>query len=399
MITFFPVTARTAVRPPGTRRHRGLPIVRLLGIPISIDWTWLIIGTIVVVSLFAGFSASNPGSSRSVTWAASLFTAVLFFFSLVVHELSHSVVARARGLDVLGIRLFVFGGVSELKKEPSKASDELLMAVVGPVTSSLLALAFWGVRLGFPPDSLASGVATWIATINLVLAAFNLLPGFPLDGGRILRAILWRATGDFQKASRIATRMGAILAYGLILLGVLLMFGRGEWMNGVWIAFIGWFLLSAAGSSMTQVRIQEALSKRSVSQVMRSDCTTIPPSESVRAFVENRLLRTGEKCFVVGSSERMEGLVTLQDVKRLPRDEWDFTSVDRIMVPVDKVLRIAPAASLLAAMETMNDAGVNQLPILDGDRLIGILTRQDLLRAVAVDLESDKDPVHPGEAP
>ena len=162
-------------------------------------------------------------------------------------------------------------------------------------------------------------------------------------------------------------------------------------MNGVWIAFIGWFLLSAANASMTQVRIQEVLGKRSVSQVMRSDCATVPPSESVRAFVENRLLKTGEKCFIVGSGERMEGLVTLQDVKRLPRDEWDFTSVERIMVPVDKVRRIAPSESLLVAMETMNAAGVNQLPILDGDRLIGILTRQDLLRAVAVDLEIDKD--------
>jgi Zn-dependent protease len=256
VIHLFPVTARTAMRPPGGRREKGFPIVRMFGIPISIDWTWLIIGTIVVVSLFTGFASSYPRSSQSLIWAAALFTAVLFFSSLVLHELSHSLVARARGLNVLGIRLFVFGGVSELKREPSKANDELLMAVVGPVTSSVLALVFWGARLGFPPDSLARAVATWLATINLALAAFNLLPGFPLDGGRILRAILWRVTGDFQKASRVATRMGSIIAYGLILAGVFLMFGKGSWMNGVWIAFIGWFLLSAANSSMTQVRIQ-----------------------------------------------------------------------------------------------------------------------------------------------
>lgn len=388
----FPVTARTATRAPRDLRQRGLPIARVFGIPISVDWTWLIIATIVVVSLFAGFAASNPRSSPSAVWAAALLTAAQFFASLVLHELSHSVVARARGLDVLGIRLFVFGGVSELKKEPSKANDELMMAVVGPVTSSVLALAFWGARLAFPPDSLARGIASWLAGINLALAAFNLLPGFPLDGGRILRAILWRATGSFQKASRIATRMGSFVAYGLILIGVLLMFGSGEWVNGVWIAFIGWFLLSAANTSMMQVRIQEVLGRRTVSQIMRSDFATIPPSESVRAFVENRLLRTGEKWFVVGTGERMQGLVTLQDVQRVPREEWEITSVDRIMVPLDKVLRIAPSDSLLAAMETMNAAGVNQLPILDGERLLGVLTRQDLLRAVAVDLEIDKDP-------
>jgi len=389
IVIHFPVAARTTPRPIGGR-PQTFPLVRILGIPISIDWSWLIIGTIVVVSLFAGFEASNPHSSRSSIWAAALLTAALFFTSLVLHELSHSVVARARGMDVLGIRLFVFGGVSELKKEPSKANDELLMAVVGPVASSVLALAFWGIRLAFVPDSLARGVATWIATINLSLAAFNLLPGFPLDGGRILRAILWRATGDFRRASRIATRMGSIVAYGLILLGVMLMFGRGEWMNGVWIAFVGWFLLTAANSSWAQVRIQEVLGQRSVSQVMRSESAIIPPSESVRAFVENRLLRTGEKCFVVGSGERMEGLVTLQDVKLLPREEWDLTSVERIMVPVDQVRKIAPSDSLLVAMETMNAAGVNQLPIVDGDRLLGILTRQDLLRAVAVELEIDQ---------
>jgi CBS domain-containing protein len=217
---------------------------------------------------------------------------------------------------------------------------------------------------------------------------FNLLPGVPLDGGRILRAIVWRVTGNFKEASRVATGMGSLMAYGLILCGVILMFSKGAWMSGVWIAFIGWFLLSAARSSMTQVEIHEILGKRTVSQIMRSECTRIPSSESVRTFVEERLLRTGERCFVVSKGERMAGLVTLQDVKRLPRDEWDFTPVEKIMVPIDKVHSCSPSETLVDALEKMTNTGVSQLPVLGEDKaLLGVLTREELLRAVAVDLE------------
>jgi len=385
----FPAFAKTVARPLGSAmRSRGFPIARILGIPIFMDWSWLIIWVIVVFSLLTSFASSYANASPSLVWAASLLTAVLFFSSLILHELSHSLVARARGLEVHGITLFIFGGVSELKSEPKKANDELLMAVVGPLTSSLLALVFWGVRLAFPPTSLGRGVAGWLATINLALAMFNLLPGFPLDGGRILRAIVWRVTGNFKQASRVATGLGSLLAYGLILLGVVLMFSKGAWMSGVWIAFIGWFLLSSARSSMTQVEIQEILGKRTVSQIMRPECTRIPSSESVRTFVEERLLRTGERCFVVSKGERMAGLVTLQDVKRLPRDEWDVTPVETIMVPIDKVHSCSPSETLVDAMEKMNSTGVSQLPVLGEDKsLLGVLTREELLRAVAVDLD------------
>lgn len=386
---YFPAVAKTTARPLGpAARPKGFPIARIFGIQISADWSWLVIWVIVVFSLFGSFARSYANASPSLVWAAAFLTAALFFSSIILHELSHSLVARARGLEVHGITLFVFGGVSELRTEPKKASDELLMATVGPVTSALLALLFWGLRAAFPSESVGRGVLGWLGSINLALAVFNLLPGFPLDGGRILRAIVWKVTGSFKKASQVATGMGRVLAYGLIVLGVVLMFGRGDWTGGVWIAFIGWFLLSAAQSSMAQVRVRESLGKRIVSQLMRSECTKVPSSETVRSFVEDRLLKTGERCFAVSQGERMVGLVTLQDVKRIPREEWGFTPVQSIMVPIDKVHGCSPADSLADVMEKMNSTGVNQLPVLGEDgALLGILTREDLLRAIAVDLE------------
>ena len=367
---------------------RGIPLGRILGLEVTLDTSWLLIFALISFSLFSNLANDYPGRPVAYYWIGALTASVVFFASILLHEMSHSLVARARGLEVHGITLFFFGGVSRLKSEPKKPSDEFLMAVVGPLTSAVLGVVLIGAKWLLPSGTMGAGLVGWLGFINLALAAFNLLPGFPLDGGRVFRAIAWACTGNLMKATRIASRAGATIAYGMMFWGLLQAFFYNHLMNGLWFGFLGWFLLSAAQQSVTQLELGRVLDRLRVSEVMRSDCVRIPPAESVERFVEERVLRTGERCFLVaGEDDTLLGLVTLHEVKALPRESWPTTAIRDVMVPLGRLRSVGPDRPLSEALELMNDGAVNQLPVVEGTALRGLVTREDLLRRLAIHLE------------
>jgi Zn-dependent protease/CBS domain-containing protein len=390
----------TLHRPPVNRSLQGplildsspgsISLGNILGLRISLDGSWLLIFALISFSLFAGLTSDHPGLPLGSYWGGALVGSLLFFASILLHEISHSLVARSRGMDVHGITLFFFGGVSQLKSEPRRPLDEFLMAIVGPLTSAILGLAFLGIQRVFPVDSLGAGLASWLGWINLALAAFNLLPGFPLDGGRVFRSVAWAVTGNLKKATRIASKAGSVIAFGLIFWGLLQAFIYNQMVQGLWFGFLGWFLLSAAQQSVAQLELRRILGRIRVSEVMRRDAARVSPEENVRRFVEDKLLRTGERCFIVSEpGDTLLGLVTLHELKSIPRNSWSVTTIREVMVPLERLRSTGPDRPLLEALEKMNQSGVHQLPVVEGSVFRGLVTREDVLRRVSVHLELD----------
>jgi Zn-dependent protease/predicted transcriptional regulator len=363
-----------------------------MGIDIAVDVSWLIIFALLSISLLAHFRLGFPQLTSGILWIASIVTTLVFFGSLLLHELSHSVVARKRGVTVRGITLFLFGGVSELRDEPRRPLDEFLIAIVGPVASIVLAVFFFALRALVAKGSLGWDALGWLGTINVFLAGFNLLPGFPLDGGRILRSAAWGLTGDLRGATRLASFLGAVIAFGFVLLGVLLAFGTGRFVDGLWLGLIGWFLFAASRQGVTQVELRDRLSQLRVEQAMKTNCPEVGAEEPVDRFVDEYVLRRGGKCFFVAEGGALQGLVTLDEVRRVPREAWSTTRLADVMIPAGDVTAVAPHDSLLVAFERMNQGALNQLPVVEGGSLRGILTRNDLLRSVALFLELTERP-------
>lgn len=391
---YLTLPARTQVREGGPfKRLRGIRIANLFGIEIAIDPSWLIIIVLVVLSIETQFRQLFQGTvSPSVLWIAAIVEGLLFFGSVVVHELCHSLLARSRGVGVRSITLFLFGGVSELRSEPTRAADEFAIAAVGPLSSFVLAAIFWAISTALPAGSFAGYFFHWLSFVNLLLACFNLLPGFPLDGGRVLRALVWKATGSLRRATRVATMTGSMIAYGLIVLGIYFFLFRGALFNGIWFAFIGWFLLNAAQASMADLRTKEVLSRHRVAQVIQTDCPQVPSSESVATFVDKYLLRTGERCFFVSDDGSLAGLITLRDVGSIPRTHWHETLIRDVMIPFSRIRHISAEDSLLTAMDVMSRNGINQVPVMEAGRFLGIVTRDGVLRAIAIDFELEHSP-------
>jgi Zn-dependent protease/predicted transcriptional regulator len=389
------------LKPPPERREQrrrsaggwpGIPIGRLFGLDIRIDTSWLIIFALVALSMFSSFSQSFPDLSSGAAWAAALGTSLIFFVCLLLHEISHSVVARHKGVEVAGITLFMFGGVSQIRQEPQRPSDEFVIAVVGPVTSAMLGVFFLALRTAFLPDSVTYDASSWLGRINIALAVFNLLPGLPLDGGRMLRAAIWGATRDLRRATRIASFMGSVLAFGLVGWGILEVLWNRRFIDGLWLGLIGWFLLVASRQSVSQVELKENLRRLRVRQAMRSSCPEVSFHLPVAQFVDEYIFRRGGKCFFVTDDDGLRGIVTLDDIRRLDRDEWPNTTVGDIMIPLAEVKSVESSDSLLVAFERMNEHSLNQLPVVDDGRAAGILTRNDIFRLVARFLELTEQP-------
>jgi Zn-dependent protease/CBS domain-containing protein len=352
---------------------------RVFGIQIGLHYSWFIIAFLIFFSLSAQFHASNPQWGDALILALAAVTGILFFISLLLHELSHSVMAKSRGLPVREITLFALGGVSQMEKSATSAKTEFWMAFVGPLTSTCIGLVCLGLRaLAGTSSHPVTVVVSWLGYINLALAAFNMIPGYPLDGGRILRAIIWWKTGDVDRATRMASRVGQAVAVLFIATGILEYFG-GAGIGGLWIAFIGWFLLQAAGESYVEVGLQRALQGILVGDVMTRDCPTVDGSLSVQYFVEEELLRTGRRCFVVLENGRVAGLVTLQEVKQIDRGRWPNMTLHDIMRPVEDLRTVAPETPVTAALEMMSRSDLNQLPVVENGRLAGVLSRAHLL--------------------
>jgi Zn-dependent protease/predicted transcriptional regulator len=309
---------------------------------------------------------------------------LVFFLSVLAHELSHAVVSNRLGLPVRNITLFVFGGVANLTKEPERPADEFKIAIVGPGTSlavGALFAAVWAIMRPFS-DGVA-GISANLSLINVSLAIFNMLPGFPLDGGRVFRSIVWARNRDRLKATRLASRVGEWIAYGVIALGVAeTVFTQN--IAGLWFVFIGLFLRSAATGSYEQLVIETTLSGIVVRDVMRADLNTVPPDMSVEQLVQDGVLRGHARCFAVMTAGDFAGLITLTDVRRIPRDEWATTSVYRAMTPATRLHTVRPSENLMSVLQAMSTHDVNQLPVVEGRNLVGMLDRGDVMRFVQV---------------
>ena len=361
---------------------------KVFGIEIGLHYSWLLIALLIVFSLSSQFHASNPGWGDPVILAVAIATAILFFVSLLLHELAHSLVASRNGLPVKEITLFALGGVSQIEKNPTSAKLEFWMAFVGPLTSAVIGVVCVGVAhaLGEPSSEPGMAMLLWLGYINLTLAGFNLLPGYPLDGGRVLRAIIWWNTGDANRSTQLAAKTGQAVAFAFIAFGILEFFS-GAGFGGLWMAFIGWFLLQAAHESYAQVGLAEALKEVRVEDVMARDCPTVEGWLNVQNFIEEKLLHTAQRCFVVQNKGEVAGLVTPSDVKRVPREKWPFTTLQDIMRPIQDLESVSPDTPLMNAIEMMGRHGLHEVPVISKKGLEGVLSQAHIVSYLQIHAE------------
>lgn len=365
----------------------ALRLGNLFGIDVTVDYSWFIVFGLVAWSL-AGhvFPMGYPDWPRGLMWGLGLLTSLLFFASVLAHEFGHSLVSQRSGVPVRRITLFIFGGLAEITGEPRRPGDEFAMALAGPAVSLVLGLAFLALSRVAGPGTPLEGLASWLGRINLTLAAFNLIPGFPLDGGRVLRALVWGATGSLARATRLAATSGQVVAYGFMAWGLFQGFG-GNWVNGIWLIFIAWFLLGAAQTSVRQLTLQELLRGHTAREVMMADCPRVAPDLSIQQLVDDHLLASGRRCFPVVSDGAVVGIVTLADVKRVPRAQWEATPIRRAMTPLDQLKAVRPDESLYNVLERLAAADVNQLPVVENGRFLGIVARDNVLRVIQTKAE------------
>jgi len=360
-------------------RHT-IPLGRVLGIQIDLDYSWFLIFVLLTwILAVTYYPAELKGETTTQYWVMGVLTAVLFFVSVVVHELAHSIVALRYRIPVRRITLFMFGGVSQISAEPPSASAEFLIAVVGPITSLALAALFFLLEPLLVNIKPALAVAKYLALINGSLGLFNLIPGFPLDGGRVFRAIVWGATKNFRRATLIAANTGRFFGFLFIMVGVWQAL-RGNVFNGLWIALIGWFLESAATAQVQQQLAQDLVAGHKVSEAMGDRCAQIAGDTTLQDIVDQEVLAHGRRCFLVNRGERVIGLLTLHNIKEVPRTSWTTTTAAQAMIPMERLSTIDPNADLRTAMEKMGRDGVNQMPVMRGNNFVGMLTRGDIVK-------------------
>lgn len=359
-------------------RHT-IPLGRIFGIPVGLDYSWFLIFGLLTWMLAASyFPAELKSLPVPLYWVMGAATAIMLFVSVLLHELGHSVVALRYRIPVRSITLFIFGGVAQIGTEPPSAMAEFLIAIAGPIVSFALAVLFTVLKpvvAGLEP---VWGVVKYLAYINFALAAFNLIPGFPLDGGRVFRAIVWAMTGSMRRATLTASTVGRFFGFAFIFFGVWQVLA-GNMLGGLWIAFIGWFLDVAATAQAHQVVYQGLLGEHPVSQAMSTNCPLVPADLTLQQLVDERVLGGSQRCFLVVRGEETAGMMTLHRIKEVPREQWSGTTAGEAMIPVGQWKRIAPGTDLWTALQAMDRDGVNQLPVMDGERVVGMLTREDVI--------------------
>ena len=356
---------------------------KVFGIQFRLHYTWFIVFVLISVSLsWYYFPSLNLDLTPLAYWVIGIASSLLFFASVVAHELAHSLVARTNGIPVKSITLFIFGGIAQITREATRANAELKMAAAGPACSLVLGGLFgllWLLSQGISEPM--GAMTSWLAQVNVILAVFNLIPGFPLDGGRVFRSILWRVTGNYKLSTRIATQVGQGVGYLFILGGISIMFLlRGGWFSGLWLIFIGWFLRNTASSSYHQAQWREALREVSASQVMTSDCPVIPPNVTINRLVQEYVFTSGCYFLLVTDEDGVKGILTLDNIKAVSRQNWDVTQVKEIMTPIDKVKVAHPNQDALSILEEMDENDINQMPVVSEGRVIGLITRDNLIR-------------------
>jgi Zn-dependent protease/CBS domain-containing protein len=361
-----------------------LHLGRIAGIALEINVSWLIILVLLTVSLAVSwFPQAAPGYPPGTYWGVGFLSAVLLFVAVLVHELAHSLVARARGLPVKSITLFIFGGISNLEQDPPSPGVEFQVTVVGPLSSLIIAALCWVIALAMKGVPLIGAVLGYLAITNALLAFFNLIPGFPLDGGRVLRAMLWKFTGSLRTATRWATRVSQVIAFLFILVGIWLFFS-GSLLGGLWLGFIGWFLLGTAQAANAQVMLETLFGRVTVGEVMNPAPLTVSPSLSLLDLVENNLLPRSLRAVCVTQDDHLVGLISLTEIRQVPRDQWPQTPIWQVMVPRNRLSVAVPQQRLSEAMEVMARRNIHQLPVVQEERLMGMVSRETIVRFLEV---------------
>lgn len=371
---------------------RRMRLFNLLGFEVRVDLSWIVIAVLVTWSLAVGlFPSLYRHLATEVYWAMGVAGALGLFGSIVFHEFCHSLVARKFGMQMKGITLFIFGGVAEMGDEPPTARAEFFMALAGPISSIFLSGVFYWLYLtglnGDWPEPL-TGVVRYLSWINALLAVFNLLPAFPLDGGRILRSILWGVKEDLQWATRISAGIGSAFGLFLIFLGIIWVF-KGD-LYGIWWLFIGLFLRNAAQMSYQQLVVRRSLEGERISRFMTRNPVTVPPSITVAELVENYVLHHHFKMFPVLDDGRIIGCVTTRDIKAIPKEKWGQEKVGEIAEKCPPEIFISPETDAVKALAIMNQTGLSRLLVVEGDRLVGILTLKDLLAFLSLKVELER---------
>jgi Zn-dependent protease/CBS domain-containing protein len=374
---------------------KRINLFKLLGFQVRIDLSWIIIAVLIAWSLSTGlFPFRFRGLSTQTYWIMGIVGAIGFFLSIIVHEFCHSLVARKYGMHMRGITLFIFGGIAEMSEEPPSPTAEFMMAVAGPLSSILIAAIFYaiysaGAFAGMPRP--VSGVVEYLAFINGLLAVFNVIPAFPLDGGRILRSILWGIKGNLQWATRVASRMGSGFGILLILFGVFSLFA-GNFIGGMWWFLIGIFLYNAARMSYRQMLTRRALEGASVRRFMKTDPITVTSDMTVGRLVEDYVYVFHHKLYpVVSDSNKVDGCVTTRQIKEVPREEWNEKRVADIQVACSEDNTIAPDTDAIKALALMSRTGTSRLMVTEGERLVGVVSLKDMLKYLSLHMELDTE--------
>jgi Zn-dependent protease/predicted transcriptional regulator len=383
----------------------GIRIGRIFGIDINIDWSWIIIFALVAWSLSSSFSAAHVNWGLGESWFYAIIAALVFFASVLAHEIAHSLVARTRGVPVKNITLFLFGGVSNIQREPPSAMAEFLIAIVGPLTSFAAGIIFlflaWLTRpvnfgaitnlaAAFSQLNPLTTLLFWLGSINILVGTFNLVPGYPLDGGRVLRSILWGISNNLREATRWASYIGQGVAWLMIAAGIAMVFGvnipllGGGFINGIWLAFIGWFLNNAAQQSYQQTIMQDILRDVDVKRIMDTQPKTVAPDMRVDDLVNNYILRSGEDAYPVIRDDILMGVVTVANVKALPRQDWGLRTAGDIMTPYDRLPVVHPEEEATDAMNMLSSKRLKELFVVQGRELLGVLRRKDIIRWLQV---------------
>jgi len=361
-------------------KRNQIVLGKIMGIPIGLDHSWFLIFALLTWMLADGyFPKEFAGFPVWQYWLISAITSLLFFLSVLIHELGHSKIAIHYKLKVRRITLFIFGGIAEITEEPKKATEEFWIAIAGPITSFILALLFYLVAQALTSIRPAYALFHYLALINFILAVFNLIPGFPLDGGRVFRAIVWWITKDFQQSTKVAAIVGRFFGFLFILIGAFQIMA-GNLIDGLWIAFIGWFLESAASSQLQMQELHKLLAGRTVQEAMSRSYGIVPWDLTIQELMDNEILSHGRRFFIVRLEDNsFGGLLTLHSLREVPRQEWETKQVSEIMMPFTVVKKVNSNYPLLDALKGMDKNGVNQLPVFEGSEFIGILSRESIL--------------------
>jgi Zn-dependent protease/CBS domain-containing protein len=365
----------------------GIPIGKAFGISLRLHYSWFFIFVLVTWALAAAyFPTTYPNWSLSLKIGAGIITSILFFGSVLFHELMHSLVSIRQGTQIQSITLFFLGGVSEMTGEPKTAGDEFRMAAAGPFSSLVLGGVFLGIFFVLRSATgeaaqFGAAISYYLGLINILLGVFNLIPGFPLDGGRVLRSLIWWRSRNMQRATKIASNIGRAIGFIFIFGGIWLAF-TGNFFNGIWLVLIGWFLETAAGSSYRQMLLQDMLKGHKASEVMSRDCTVVPPDITVERLVNEHILSSGRRCFPVVSGGHTEGLMTLSNVRSIPHDARKTKLVKEVMTPLSQVKSVSPSEDLSTILQILSENDINQVPVVWENKVVGIVARDNLINFI-----------------